>query len=192
MPLPHKFRSKRTKITGTSNRGALPNPMQATVTAFGRLELSNAFTGMLGKTVEGEEINTKFQYLEFYWEEHDHKLHIGFVSEAEVGFRKKLGESPTKIGLTISTVIRENNLQRPDWTEKYLFVLDPSNPLYEGYRVKDNQGKYLPPSLEVNEDERYIILKWDNKIPVTIKERDKKISKEKKEEKTNILAVKMS
>ena len=194
MPLPSKLKSKRLGVTGSS-RGKDPLPMQVTITNKGRLELSNAFNDMLGRErgdiVDGEPLMvTKYAYVEFYYDEKEVKLHIGFVSEADEGYRKSIGYSTTKIGLTITNVLRDVGLELPDIGEKYLFVIDPDDDVYKSI-ITEVGGEHNGSSLEVNEKERYIILDWNNKLTIPLVPRPRK-QKENSEENKNSLAVKMS
>ena len=179
MPLPSKLKSKRLGIT-SSTRGKDPLPMQVTITNKGRLELSNAFNDMLGrKKADDGTMTTKYAYVEFYYDAEHMDLHIGFVSEADEGYRKSIGYSTTKIGLTITNVLRDVGLELPDIGEKYLFVIDPDDDVYKSI-ITEVGGEHNGSSLEVNEDERYIVLSWENKLMIPLTPR-----KTKKEENTS-------
>ena len=150
MPLPLDLTENRLEVSTTS-RGRKRVPFQATITDRGRLELSSRFNGFKNKYSKKSSPN---KFLEFYYDNKQSRLHIGFTDRQEDGFTKPLGKSKAKLGLTITSLLQQIGLELPEKNEKFVFTTG-------------NKG------LEINEEEKYFVLDWKCKITQSVKVRSR-------------------
>ena len=150
MPLPLDLKENRLEVSTTS-RGRKRVSFQATITDRGRLELSSRFNGFKNKYSKKSSPN---KFLEFYYDNKQSRLHIGFTDRREDGFTKPLGKSKAKLGLTITSLLQQIGLELPEKNEKFVFTTG-------------NKG------LEINEEEKYFVLDWKCKITQSVKVRSR-------------------